>query len=256
MSKIIAIHSFRGGTGKSNTTANLAVLLAANGRRVGVVDTDIQSPGIHALFGLEREDLGHTLNEYLWGKCEISEVAHDMSSRLGLEHINGEIFLVPSSMKTNDITKILRDGYDAGLLTEGFDELIDDLDLDILMIDTHPGLNHETLLSIMASDVLVLLMRPDQQDIQGTVVTVDVARKLHVSNMLLVVNKTPETYDFEQITREMERIYTCQVAAILPHSDEMMELGGKGIFALTYPEHPITVKLRQMAAQLLMIKEE
>ena len=31
MSRIIAIHSFRGGTGKSNTTANVATLLAAGG---------------------------------------------------------------------------------------------------------------------------------------------------------------------------------------------------------------------------------
>jgi MinD-like ATPase involved in chromosome partitioning or flagellar assembly len=42
MPQIISIHSYRGGTGKSNITANLAALLAANGRRVGVVDTDIQ----------------------------------------------------------------------------------------------------------------------------------------------------------------------------------------------------------------------
>jgi septum site-determining protein MinD len=47
MSKIISIHSFRGGTGKSNTTANISALLAMDGARVGVVDTDIASPGIH-----------------------------------------------------------------------------------------------------------------------------------------------------------------------------------------------------------------
>lgn len=52
MAKIISIHSFRGGTGKSNITANIAALLATEGQRVGVIDTDIQSPGIHALFGL------------------------------------------------------------------------------------------------------------------------------------------------------------------------------------------------------------
>ncbi len=52
MAKIISIHSFRGGTGKSNTTANVATLLAVQGGRVGVIDTDIQSPGIHILFGL------------------------------------------------------------------------------------------------------------------------------------------------------------------------------------------------------------
>ena len=52
MAKITSIHSFRGGTGKSNTTANLSYLLANSGQRVGVIDADIQSPGIHVLFGL------------------------------------------------------------------------------------------------------------------------------------------------------------------------------------------------------------
>ncbi len=42
MSHIISVHSFRGGTGKSNTTANLSSLLALEGHRVGVIDTDIQ----------------------------------------------------------------------------------------------------------------------------------------------------------------------------------------------------------------------
>ncbi len=47
-----SIHSFRGGTGKSNTAANLATVVADAGQRVGVIDTDIQSPGIRVLFGL------------------------------------------------------------------------------------------------------------------------------------------------------------------------------------------------------------
>lgn len=73
MPRIISIHSFRGGTGKSNTTANVAALLAAEGRRIGVVDTDIQSPGIHVLFGVDQETLDHTLNDYLWGRCKIED---------------------------------------------------------------------------------------------------------------------------------------------------------------------------------------
>jgi cellulose biosynthesis protein BcsQ len=71
MGKIVSIHSFRGGTGKSNTTANLAAQVALAGKRVGVVDTDIQSPGIHVLFGLNEEKMGRTLNEFLNGDCSI-----------------------------------------------------------------------------------------------------------------------------------------------------------------------------------------
>ena len=68
MSKIISIHSFRGGTGKSNTTANVAVTTASHGLRVGIIDTDIQSPGIHVLFGVDQAKINRTLNDYLWGR--------------------------------------------------------------------------------------------------------------------------------------------------------------------------------------------
>ena len=250
MSKIFAIHSFRGGTGKSNTTANISVLLAAEGLHVGVIDTDIQSPGIHVLFGLDPQEMRHTLDDYLWGKCEIAETAHDMTSRLGMD-IGGKIFLVPSSMDTGDIARILREGYDVGLLNDGINELIEALDLDALLIDTHPGLNEETLLSIAISDTLILIMRPDQQDFQGTIVTVDVARRLNVADMVLIVNKAPEVLDFDQLKKDLEKLYGCTVAAILPHSDEMMVLGGKGIFSLNYPDHPVTVKLKKIIARLM-----
>ncbi len=49
--ELIAVHSFRGGNGKSSLTANLAALLAAAGQRVGVIDADLQSPGLHLLLG-------------------------------------------------------------------------------------------------------------------------------------------------------------------------------------------------------------
>ena len=68
MSKIVSIHSFRGGTGKSNISANLAVLTALKGKRVGVVDTDVQSPGIHVLFGFDEDRVERALNDYLWGR--------------------------------------------------------------------------------------------------------------------------------------------------------------------------------------------
>ncbi len=63
MAKIVAVHSFRGGTGKSNMTANLACLLARRGNRVGIVDTDIQSPGIHVLFNLDPKDTTSDLSQ-------------------------------------------------------------------------------------------------------------------------------------------------------------------------------------------------
>ena len=124
MSITISVHSFRGGTGKSNTTANVAALLAKRGLTVGVVDTDIQSPGIHVLFGLDESDMKHSLNDYLWGNCEIQDAAMDVTESLGTT-VDGTVYLIPSSVKTNEIARVLREGYDVGLLNDGFQDLIE-----------------------------------------------------------------------------------------------------------------------------------
>lgn len=254
MAKIISVHSFRGGTGKSNTTANLTALLAMRGLRVGVVDTDIQSPGIHVLFGLTEDAIMRSLNDYLWGDCEISDAALDVTATLRTVRpsLSGQVFLIPSSIKASEIAKILREGYDVGLLNEGFQQLIEDLSLDVLMIDTHPGLNEETLLSIAISDALVIIMRPDSQDYQGTSVTVEIARKLEVPDLVLVVNKVPQVFAFTTVQQQVEQTYACEVGAILPHSDEMMALASAGIFVLHYPDHPITTQLDHLVTRLLV----
>jgi septum site-determining protein MinD len=248
MSRIVSIHSFRGGTGKSNTTANVAALLAAEGRRIGVVDTDIQSPGIHVLFGVDQETLDYSLNDYLWGKCPIEDAAIDVTPE-GM--VGGRVFLIPSSIKPTDIARVMHDGYDVGLLNEGFRDLIDRLDLDALLLDTHPGLNEETLLSLAMSNALAIVMRPDSQDYEGTSVTVSVARRLRVPRMVLVVNNTPPVFDFDEVQQRVEQAYECEVAAVLPHSEELMVLSSEGIFAQRYPDHEVTGLYRKVATRLM-----
>ena len=256
MSKIISIHSFRGGTGKSNTTSSLAVLIASEGRRVGVIDTDIQSPGIHVLFGLRADDIKRSLNDYLWGNCTIEQTAVDVTGNLktndGAPGVgSGKIFLIPSSMKAGEIARILREGMNVDLLRDGLRRIVQELALDVLLIDTHPGLNEETLLSIALSNALVVIMRPDQQDFQGTVVTVEVARKLGVKRMMILVNKTPRTLDPVDVKTQVEQTYKCEVAAVLHHSDEMMDLGSASVFALRYPNHTITQTLKKLSESLM-----
>jgi septum site-determining protein MinD len=249
MAKIISIHSFRGGTGKSNMAANVATLLAAAGQRIGVVDTDIQSPGIHVLFGMNQETMSRSLNDYLWGRCEIAAAAYDVTASLD-EGLAGRVFLIPSSSNPSDIARVMHDGYDVALLNDGFRNLIRDLELDALIIDTHPGLNEETLLSIAVCEALAIVMRPDQQDYEGTSVAVSVARKLSVPRMVLVVNNTPMAFDFADVKERVETTYECEVAAVLPHSEELMILSSGGVFALRYPDHAVTALYRQVATCL------
>ena len=252
MSKIISVHSFRGGTGKSNIVANMAALLAMKGKRVGVIDTDIQSPGIHVLFGLTENKTNKTLNDYLKNNASIEDAAHEVATS-ELKANNGTIYLVPSSLKANDISLVLRDGYDVSLLGDGISTLINKLNLDYFLIDTHPGLSEEALLSITISDYLFLLLRPDQQDFQGTAVAVEVAKKLEVANMFLIVNKVLPSLDSEKLKNMVESTYDTKVGEILPLCEEMIQLGSGGLFCLEYKDHILTKKLYNLIDLVLWI---
>jgi MinD-like ATPase involved in chromosome partitioning or flagellar assembly len=225
VTKIISVHSFRGGTGKSNSSANIAARLAATGNRVAVVDTDVQSPGIHVLFGYDEHIPGSTLNDYLYGTSTAVETAHDVTDRIALSGATvtpgGALYLIPSSMKAGDIARVLRQGYDVEMLNDGFREIVKGLQLDYLIIDTHPGLNEETLLSITISDALLLIMRPDKQDYQGTAVTVDIARRLEVPEVLLMINKVPSNADQITMAADATSVYGVEVAGVLPLSEDI-----------------------------------
>lgn len=256
MSKIVSIHSFRGGTGKSNTTANVAAQVALTGKRVGIVDTDIQSPGIHVIFGLDEEKMGRTLNEFLRGECSIEDVAFNVGEHTGdaqgRQKLAGkDIWLIPSSINGGEISQVLRDGYDVNLLNEGLQTLRKGLKLDYLFIDTHPGLNEETLLSVAISDILIIILRPDQQDFQGTAVTVDIARSLGVPKLYLVVNKALTRYDFNNIRDQVEKIYSAPVAGVMPLTEDMVDLQSADIFSLRFPEHQWSKAVRGVAETIL-----
>jgi MinD-like ATPase involved in chromosome partitioning or flagellar assembly len=251
MSKIVSIHSFRGGTGKSNLSANLTCQLAARGKRVAVIDTDIQSPGIHVIFQLPPADMTYSLNDYLHNRCAIEQAATDVTRVLGASRgpvtPGGAIYLIPSSIQTGEIARILNEGYDVGLLNDGIRQVIERLNLDYLFIDTHPGVNEETLLSIAISDVLFLVMRPDKQDFQGTGVTVELARQLEVNNMYLVLNMVLNIMDPDALRAKAEDAFKTQVGEVLPLSEDLVQLGSGGVFSLLNPEHPYSRRIANLA---------
>lgn len=261
MGKIISIHSFRGGTGKSNLTANIATNVAMMGNRVAIVDTDIQSPGIHTLFGYDETTIDKALNDYLWGKAPIEECAYavheTVANQPGREYLKGhKIWLIPSSIRTGEIARVVREGYDVGLLNEGFHTIIDELELDYLFIDTHPGINEETLLSIAISNALIIILRPDQQDFQGTAVTVDVAQRLEVPRLRLVVNMALPRYDFAQLKASISQSYDVPVAGVLPLSEDVASNASNHIFSVLNPDHQWSETIREIAEEIIKDDED
>jgi MinD-like ATPase involved in chromosome partitioning or flagellar assembly len=203
--------------------------------------------------------MGKTLNDFLHGKCTINEVAFNVGQNgadsEGRAKLAGkDLWLFPSSIRGREISQIIREGYDVNRLNEGFQTVLKELQLDYLFIDTHPGLNEETLLSIAVSDVLIIILRPDNQDLQGTAVTVDIARSLDVPNLILMVNKAvPKRHDFNDIKRQIEANFHAPVAGVLPLSFDVADNASNDIFSLRYPEDDWSKALRGVAATVLAI---
>ena len=82
--------------------------------------------------------------------------------------------------------------------------------------------------------------------------TVSVARKLKVPEMMLVVNKTPSVVRRTPTSRQrVESAYGCEVAAVLPHSDELMAFSSRGVFVLEQPDHPLVGQYDDLAGHVI-----
>jgi septum site-determining protein MinD len=251
--KIISIHSYRGGTGKSNMTANIAACATRAGKRVAVLDTDLQSPGIHVLFGYDHEKINLTLVDFLWGKCDIVDTVYDVTSQIcpNGDAGAGKCWLVPASLTTQAISRILDEGYDVQRLNTHFDALMDEFDLDILLIDTHPGLNRETMLTTAISDVLVLLIRPDQQDYYGSAVLIEVANKLELPHVFLIANKVFSGINEAQLRERLQTAFGYDVIGMIPLSEDLAMTGSKELFSQARPDHPITHEMQAITKRLM-----
>src|SRR5581483_5739572 len=76
MTKCVAFHSYKGGTGKTTIAANCAALLTKKGSKVALLDLDVYAPSLYTYFESEPEKW---LNDYLLGDAAVEEVMTDVT---------------------------------------------------------------------------------------------------------------------------------------------------------------------------------
>lgn len=252
MAKIVSVYSDRGGTGKTTCLANIAAIVASWGYRVGVVDANLPSPGIHLLFGFDQHPLQHSLNDYLWLHCPLQAIVHDVTAILPeYGHDRRQLYVVPASTKLGDKARVLREGYDVRRLQQGLQRLVATLQLDYLFIDTHPGLSEETLLALDESDVVLFIFCPDQQDFAGMQSTLTLAQRFAVPQFLAIMNKTPTGLDIDPLISQVKTSYGITVTAVLPHTENLLRFASRGLFTFTHPTHRFTHTITGIARHVI-----
>ncbi len=248
---VIAVHSFQRGTGKSHLAANLAVLLVQRGLRVGLVDTSLHAPALHILLRLPppAEPPRPSFAAFILEQRPGTAATLDRTSALGLD-AHGRLFVLPASTDAAMVRQVLQHGYSVEQLEHGLHTLTQDLALDVLVLDTDAGVQPETLVMLALCDTLLVLLRLDPQDYQGTGVLLDVARQLDVRQPLLIVNQAPALYSPATVLAQVAHSFATPVAAVLPHFDELAALASSDVFVLRYPQHPMTHALHTLARRL------
>ena len=213
---IVVVRSWRGGTGKSTVVSRLSHALAERGLRVGLIDVSLQAPGLHDSIGVAEERLDGSLFDYLIGDCEIEDVHHDVSDLLTPGP--GRLFLIPALQDAKNIGNPAFGRYDPGLLHDGFRRLITRLELDVLLVDTHAGINYEALYAIIAADIDVVVARADAGERPGIRLAAAMCAQISHHRSMLVLNMVNPGADPATLRSEVEVDCSLEVSAVIPYA--------------------------------------
>ncbi|HZY93674.1 MAG TPA: MinD/ParA family protein [Candidatus Bathyarchaeia archaeon] len=255
MTKVIAVHSFKGGTGKTTLTANLAATLALN-HRVGVMDLDLSGPGLHVIFGLKKGEVKATLTDVFLGDANPSDVILDLTPRF--PRLKGGLFFCPASNKVEDMLRLLKAGLEVSLFQDTLQKVGEQCNLDYIIVDTHPGVENDTVLAMGCCDALVLVSRVDQQDLFGTAVMVLLAETFEKPTFL-TLNMVPpgvRIKDAVKVGRELATLFKSQFLEAFEFQLDVINNLSRSVFVIDNPDSPFAKKINGAAESLMhMISE-
>jgi pilus assembly protein CpaE len=176
-SPMIVVLGPKGGTGKTVTTANLAVSLAATGQKVAIVDLDLQFGDVGLSLGLSPEKTIYDL-----AKAGGSIDGDKLDAYLAVHSSGVRVLMAPTRPDHAGIigTEFLRDVY-AGLRSTH----------DYVVVDTPPGFTPEVIASIDSSSHVVVVGMLDSLSLKNTKLGLDTLGLMGYSTdrMRIVLNR-------------------------------------------------------------------
>jgi MinD-like ATPase involved in chromosome partitioning or flagellar assembly len=253
MGKIIAVHSYKGGTGKTLLSVNLAATFAKQGKKVCLFDLDFRAPSLFAILKISSAECW--FNDYLNNTCDINKVLIDVSSR------------IPGKGKlciglANPATEAIRDmsAKDRkwemralGRLLHLRNALINDQKFDYIVFDTSPGLQYSSINAIVAADLVAVATTGDRSDVDGTSRMLKELYNLFEKKTGIVLNKVLD-YNSEARRQELyervKNIYQAPLLGLVPCFCDILRAEGNFIFAQDKPDHPFSMLLSEMAKKI------
>lgn len=261
MVKMISIHSSRGGTGKSLIASNIAVILASEGRTVALMDFDFRAPSLLTIFQA-RNAVRNWLNNYLDGKAKLEDVMNDITEKYKTKGKLYVGFANPDMEAMREMARKDRKWQMRALrrVMAMKQELADKLGVEIVIIDTSPGVQYASVNAVVSADISVIVSSLDQLDVEGVErMASDLYKPFEKKTYILVNKARPHMFVSEESKRnlldEVSGHFSQPLIAIIPCYCDILLAQRVSLFALDRPEHPFTWALREVAKRLETLAE-
>jgi septum site-determining protein MinD len=253
MGKMIAVHSYKGGTGKTLLSVNLAATFARQGKAVCLLDLDFRAPSLFAILKVGSSE-GY-LNDYLNSTCDIGKVLIDLSSRISGK---GKFFVGLANPDTEAIRDMSAKDRKwemraLGRLLHLRNALLNDKAFDYILFDTSPGLQYSSINAIVASDLVAVATTGDRSDVDGTQRMLRELYRLFEKKTGIVINKVLDCGSKsrqEELYERVKNVYQVPLLGVVPCFCDILRAEGSYIFAQDKPDHPFSKLLDEMAKKI------
>lgn len=222
---IISFYSYKGGVGRTVALIETAYNLAKEGKRVLLLDLDIEAPSLHNLFSKNVNDevsgIEYGIVEYLYrmvvqGRTDVS--LSDIYCPLQLNDVEGAMFLIPAlkDMNKDYIYQIGRlqteQIHDKDIFSKLFQEIEDELGVDIILIDTRAGFNPWGSLSLFSlSNQIIFVAYPNAENVEGLNVAFKMLENMGKKRYAVAMSKVVSSNDgLEKALELFEELHISQ----------------------------------------------
>ncbi len=221
IANFVMVSSGKGGVGKSTTTVNLAITLAQQGKRVGLLDADIYGPNIPRMMGIEG------VEPVFLGKTIKPIIAHNV--------------------KVMSIGSLIARGasliWKGAMVTQAIEQMLEDInwgELDVLLFDMPPGTGDAQLALAQNLPVTagVCVTTPQKVALDDTVRSMDMFTNLHIPIAGIVENMSGficpncgKEYNIfgKGTTQPLADAYKTQILGEIPIEPAVREGGDQGM---------------------------
>lgn len=288
MVKVIAFHSYKGGTGKTTLAVNLSAHLASKGYNILLIDMDVYAPSLYVYFNIQPTKW---INDYLNDKITFSDSIYDFTHivkefSLGNKKDNqyGSLHAIFSNPSKQEITDLDSATRKESSKSQSLKKMLfiketrnTETDYDFIILDTSPGIRYWSINSLAISDEIVLSLKMDNIDIEGTKhMAMDVygAFTSYGSKSYLLLNRvagycephpasssSSSSYGIDspfnlilkeqtEAIRNLERLLKMDVIATVPCYCDIQFEKQEYLTVLNSPDHPFTQKIDELSKKI------